>query len=329
MTIQNRIDRASRVSLEELLKALPGGFNAIADIKERRNTVDSLLRMMIAELPPIENVVMEDRNIPGPDGSPEVGVRIYKPVDVSGSLPGMFFIHGGGMIMGFIEGENLKAAMLCETIQAVVVSVEYRLASENPHPAPVQDCYEALVWMSKNATELGFDPDRLAIVGGSAGGGLAIATALMARDQEFPKLCFQMANYPMIDDRNETPSSKEITDVGIWDREANLEAWDWYLGGKPADEYAAPARVKNLSDLPPTFIDVGEIDLFRDEDIEFATRLLQAGVTTELHVYPGAYHASEAFAPDAELSKQIWAKRIEALETSLENLTVLRYQIEG
>ena len=317
MTIQNRIDRASRVSLEELLKALPGGFNAIADIKERRNTVDSLLRMMIAELPPIENVVMEDRNIPGPDGSPEVGVRIYKPVDVSGSLPGMFFIHGGGMIMGSIEGENLKAAMLCETIQAVVVSVEYRLAPENPHPAPVQDCYEALVWMSKNATELGFDPERLAIVGGSAGGGLAIATALMARDQEFPKLCFQMANYPMIDDRNETPSSKEITDVGIWDREANLEAWDWYLGGKPADEYAAPARAKNLSDLPPTFIDVGEIDLFRDEDIEFATRLLQAGVTTELHVYPGAYHASEAFAPDAELSKQIWAKRIEALKQAL------------
>jgi len=317
VTIQNRIDRASRVSLEELLKALPGGFNAIADIKERRNTVDSLLRMMIAELPPIENVVMEDRNIPGPDGSPEVGVRIYKPVDVSGSLPGMFFIHGGGMIMGSIEGENLKAAMLCETIQAVVVSVEYRLAPENPHPAPVQDCYEALVWMSKNATELGFDPDRLAIVGGSAGGGLAIATALMARDQEFPKLCFQMANYPMIDDRNETPSSKEITDVGIWDREANLEAWDWYLGGKPADEYAAPARAKNLSDLPPTFIDVGEIDLFRDEDIEFATRLLQAGVTTELHVYPGAYHASEAFAPDAELSKQIWAKRIEALKRAL------------
>jgi acetyl esterase/lipase len=317
VTIQNRIDRASRVSLEELLKALPGGFNAIADIKERRNTVDSLLRMMIAELPPIENVVMEDRNIPGPDGSPEVGVRIYKPVDVSASLPGMFFIHGGGMIMGSIEGENLKAAMLCETIQAVVVSVEYRLAPENPHPAPVQDCYEALVWMSKNATELGFDPERLAIVGGSAGGGLAIATALMARDQEFPKLCFQMANYPMIDDRNETPSSKEITDVGIWDREANLEAWDWYLGGKPADEYAAPARAKNLSDLPPTFIDVGEIDLFRDEDIEFATRLLQAGVTTELHVYPGAYHASEAFAPDAELSKQIWAKRIEALKRAL------------
>ena len=109
----------------------------------------------------------------------------------------------------------------------------------------------------------------------------------------------------MIDDLNETPSSKEITDVGIWDRKANIEAWDWYLGGKNADEYAAPARAIDLSGLPPTFIDVGELDLFRDEDIEFAKRLLQAGVTTELHVYPGAYHASESFAPEAELSKQI------------------------
>ena len=219
--------------------------------------------------------------------------------------------------MGSIETENNKAAMLCETIQSIVVSVEYRLAPENPHPAPVQDCYKALVWMTKNATELGFDTDRLAIVGGSAGGGLAIATALMARDQEFPKLSFQMANYPMIDDRNETPSSKEITDVGIWDRKANIEAWDWYLGGKNADEYAAPARAIDLSGLPPTFIDVGELDLFRDEDIEFAKRLLQAGVTTELHVYPGAYHASESFAPEAELSKQIWTKRIEALKRAL------------
>jgi len=276
-----------------------------------------LIGMMTAELPPIDNIVIEDRNIAAPDSLLELVVRIYKPTGVSGSLPGIFFIHGGGMIMGSIETENNKAAMLCETIQSIVVSVEYRLAPENPHPAPVQDCYKALVWMTKNATELGFDTDRLAIVGGSAGGGLAIGTALMARDQEFPKLSFQMANYPMIDDRNETPSSKEITDVGIWDRKANIEAWDWYLGGKKADEYAAPARAIDLSGLPPTFIDVGELDLFRDEDIEFAKRLLQAGVTTELHVYPGAYHASESFAPEAELSKQIWTKRIEALKRAL------------
>ena len=317
MTIQNRIDPASSLPLEELLNTLPGGFNAIKDIKERRNVINSLISMMTAELPPIDNIVIEDRNIAAPDALLELVVRIYKPTGVSGGLPGIFFIHGGGMIMGSIETENHKAAMLCETIQSIVVSVEYRLAPENPHPAQVQDCYEALVWMSKNAAELGFDADRLAIVGGSAGGGLAIATALMARDQEFPKLSFQMANYPMIDDRNETPSSKEITDVGIWDRKANIEAWDWYLGGKNADEYAAPARAIDLSGLPPTFIDVGELDLFRDEDIEFAKRLLQAGVTTELHVYPGAYHASESFAPEAELSKQIWTKRIEALKRAL------------
>ena len=322
MTIQNRIDPASSLPLEELLNTLPGGFNAIKDIEERRNVLNSLIRMRTAELPPIENIVIEDRNIAGPDGLLELVVRIYKPADVSGSLPGIFFIHGGGMIMGSIETEDLKAAMLCETIQSIVVSVEYRLAPENPHPAPLEDCYEALVWMSKNATELGFDTDRLAIVGGSAGGGLAIATSLMARDQEFPKLSFQMANYPMIDDRNETPSSKEITDVGIWDREANIEAWDWYLGGKKADKYAAPARAIDLSGLPPTFIDVGELDLFRDEDIEFANRLLQAGVTTELHVYPGAYHASESFAPEAELSKQIWTKRIEALKRALKTNNV-------
>ena len=314
MNIQNRIDPASSLPLEELLNTLPGGFNAIEDIKERRNVINSLIRMMTAELPPIDNIVIEDRNIAAPDALLELVVRIYKPTGVSGGLPGIFFIHGGGMIMGSIETENHKAAMLCETIQSIVVSVEYRLAPENPYPAQVQDCYEALVWMSKNAAELGFDTDRLAIVGGSAGGGLAIATALMARDQEFPKLSFQMANYPMIDDRNETPSSKEITDVGIWDRKANIEAWDWYLGGKNADEYAAPARAIDLSGLPPTFIDVGELDLFRDEDIEFAKRLLQAGVTTELHVYPGAYHASESFAPEAELSKQIWTKRIEAMK---------------
>ncbi|MEC8259527.1 MAG: alpha/beta hydrolase fold domain-containing protein, partial [SAR324 cluster bacterium] len=122
---------------------------------------------------------------------------------------------------------------------------------------------------------------------------------------------------PMIDDRNETPSSYKIMDLGIWDREGNVEAWQWYLGGKPADDYAAPARAENLSGLPPTFIDVGELDLFRDEDIQFAARLIQAGVPTELHVYPGAYHASEVFAPEAALSQSILSRRTEALLRAL------------
>ena len=200
-----------------------------------------------------------------------------------------------------------------------MVAVEYRLALEHPHPAPVQDCYAALKWMAQNADDLAFDPNRLAVVGGSAGGGLTIATTMMARDKGFPRICFQMPLYPMIDDRNETPSSYEIMDLGIWDREGNVEAWQWYLGGKPADDYAAPARAEKLAGLPPTFIDVGELDLFRDEDIQFAARLIQAGVPTELHVYPGAYHASEVFAPEAALSQSILSRRTEALLRALKS----------
>ncbi len=123
--------------------------------------------------------------------------------------------------------------------------------------------------------------------------------------------------YPMIDDRNTTASSHEVTGVGIWDRAGNLEAWSWYLGGEAADEIAAPARAEDLSGLPPAFIDVGEVDLFRDEDIVFANRLMQAGVATELHVHPGAYHASETFAPEAPLSQRIWTLRIDALRRAL------------
>lgn len=126
-----------------------------------------------------------------------------------------------------------------------------------------------------------------------------------------------MPIYPMLDDRNETASSAEIVDVGIWDRDANLEAWQLYLGGKPADHLAAPARVEDVSGLPPAYIDVGTVDLFRDEDIAFAQRLMQAGIPCELHVYPGAYHASETFALDSALSKRIWANRISALQRAL------------
>ncbi|MDG2195622.1 MAG: alpha/beta hydrolase [SAR324 cluster bacterium] len=319
MNIRDRIDTESRGPLDEMLAETPGGFNAIKDIRERRQKLEEQQQKWAKDQPPNENVVTEDREIPGPEEAPPVGVRVYRPKAASGVLPGIFFIHGGGMIMGAVEGENLKATELCEAIQAVVVSVEYRLAPEHPHPAPVRDCYAALKWMAQNADEWAFDVDRLAVVGGSAGGGLTIATTMMARDKGFPRICFQMPLYPMIDDRNETPSSYEIMDVGVWDREGNVEAWQWYLGGKSADNYAAPARAENLAGLPPTFIDVGELDLFRDEDIQFAARLIQAGVPTELHVYPGAYHASEVFAPESALSQSILARRTEALLRALKS----------
>jgi acetyl esterase/lipase len=276
-----------------------------------------LFNELTADLPPNENVVTEDRIVAGPEGAPDISIRIFRPVQSDGALPGIYVIHGGGMVMGDIDGEGPICEMLCETINAIVVSVEYRLAPEHPYPAAVEDCYAGLLWTAENADDLGIDRNRIAIYGGSAGGGLALATALTARDRGSSPVSFVMALYPMIDDRNETPSSHEIVDVGIWDRAVNRESWDYYLGGKPADGYAAPARIDSVDGMPPTFIDVGEVDLFRDEAITFASRLLQAGVQTELHVHPGSYHASEIFAPQAALSARIWARRIEALQQAL------------
>jgi acetyl esterase/lipase len=315
MSRRDLIDPESRVPLDALLAVLPGGFNSIPDIVARRETLSQLLAGL--EVPPNPNVTSQDRVIPGPDGEPDISVRIYRPAAARGTLPGIYYIHGGGMILGNVAGEDAAATSICDRVGAVVVSVEYRLAPEDPHPAQIEDCYAGLAWIARSAAELGIDPARLAIYGASAGGGLAIGTALLARDRGFPALCFQMPIYPMIDDRNETASSREISDIGIWDRAGNIEAWQWYLGDGQPDQYAAPARADSLEGLPPTFIDVGTVDLFRDEDIQFAMRLMQAGVPTELHVHPGAYHASENFAAEAGLSRRIWDLRIAALRRAL------------
>ena len=240
MPQHDNIDAESLAPVAALYEALPGGFNAIPDIHARRETLNGMLKAMTADLPPNENVVVEDRTVPGPEGAPEIGVRIYRPANATGVLPGILFIHGGGMVLGNLDSDHLTAVMLCETIGAVMVSVDYRLAPENPAPAAIEDCYAGLQWMAANADELGFDLARLALFGLSAGGGLAIATALVARDRSGPALCFMMPIYPQIDDRNETASSREIVDIGIWDRAGNIEAWEWYLGGQPADQYSAP-----------------------------------------------------------------------------------------
>jgi len=305
---RDRLDPASREPLEGLLAAIPGGFNAIADINQRREVVSQLL--VEPELD--ARVEMHNRVIPGPAGDQKI--RIYRPTKGGSAQPGLIFIHGGGMILGSIEGEAATAQMLAAEAGVVVVSVDYRKAPENPYPAGADDCYSASAWVFDNAEELGIDPTNIGIYGGSAGGGLALAVALMARDRKSMTFKYMIPIYPMIDDRNETSSTHEVTEVGIWDRAGNIEAWSLYLGGKPADGYAAPARMKDVSGLPPAFIDVGEMDAFRDEDAAFALRLNHSGVPCEFRIYPGAYHASEVFAPEAELSQRIWAGRIEALK---------------
>ena len=315
MSPRDLIDPESRISLDAFLEALPGGFNAIPDIHARRATASAVLASL--EIPENPRVIHEDIAIAGPDGAPDITVRVYRPIDASGPLPGIYFIHGGGMVLGDLDDEHPAAELLCEQVGAVVVSVQYRLAPEHPYPAAVEDCYAGLEWLSKNVAELGVDAERLAIYGASAGGGLTLATALLARDRGGPALSFMMPIYPMIDDRNETASSHEITDIGVWDRAGNIEAWEWYLGGQEADQYAAPARAADLSGLPPAFIDVGTVDLFLDEDLVFAQRLMHAGVPVELHVHPGAFHATELVAPQSALSQRIWAMRIDAFRRAL------------
>jgi acetyl esterase/lipase len=207
-------------------------------------------------------------------------------------------------------------------IDSVVVSVGYRLAPEHPFPAALEDCYAALTWLTAHAEELGVDPARIAVRGPSAGGTLAAAVALLARDRKVVKLAFQQILYSPLDDRQSTPSSYEITDPRMLNRDLLLTIWKDYLGSDHQGEvspYAAPARADDLSSLPPTYIMVGELDPLRDENIEYARRLMQAGVPTELHVYPGGFHGFESQIPTAAISQRATAEANEALKRALQH----------
>jgi acetyl esterase/lipase len=311
------LDPELRARLEELLEANPGGLSAIEDLAERRRTDARLAAEMNGPIEAVRTCSTEDLSVPGPVGSADVPVRIYRPERLQPASPAVFFVHGGGMCLGDLDYEHGTAVMLCEELGVIVVSTGYRKAPEHPHPAPVDDCYAALNWMSANAMALDFDPGRLAIFGGSAGGNLALATALKARDLAGPAVSYVMALYPMVDHRNHAPSANHVPDIGVWDRSTNVQAWEWFLGGQEPDGYAAPLHAEDLAALPPTFIDVGTVDLFRDESLALAQRLLAAGVSTELHVYPGVYHAAELHAPHAEAARHIWSVRLRALRRAL------------
>ncbi|MEM8605754.1 MAG: alpha/beta hydrolase [Myxococcota bacterium] len=247
-----------------------------------------------------DGVELEDRSIPGPPRAPEVGIRIYRPVAESAnrSLPGLLYIHGGGFVLGDLDSEHAGACELCRDLGIVLVSVDYRLAPEHRYPSGLEDCYAALEWTFAHADELGLDPHRIGVMGQSAGGGLSAAIALLARDRKGPSLCFQYLGIPELDDRLETPSMRAFVDTPLWNRPNAIFSWDAYLGegyrrGSPdVPAYAAPARAADLSGLPPAYVTTMEFDPLRDEGIEYALRLLQAGVRTELHSYPGTFHGS-------------------------------------
>ncbi|MFD0769501.1 alpha/beta hydrolase [Bacillus sp. CGMCC 1.60114] len=285
---------------------------------------DDLVMARQMLIPPTENsklVRTTERFISGGDGQ-EMLIKIYEPAQRDQTkLPAVLWSHGGGYVLGHPDGEDSLCENFVEAANCIVISPDYRLAPEHPYPAAIEDCYSALVWMTNSAEELNIDLSRVAIGGGSAGGGLTAALALMARDKGGPAICFQMPLYPMIDDRNITFSSNEIKDKqAIWYTSNNLAAWGMYLGEHANGEispYAAPTREEDLSGLPPTYTCVGQLDPFRDETIDYVTRLAQAGVEVEFHLYPGCFHAFEHIVPNAEISQRAKSEYINALKRAL------------
>jgi acetyl esterase/lipase len=222
--------------------------------------------------------------------------------------------------MGTVAADDGVCEHLVAAVDAVVVSVEYRLAPEHPFPAGPDDAYAVLRWLAASAEELGVDASRIAVAGRSSGGGTAAGAVLMARDRGEVEVAFQMPLYACLDDRLVTPSSHEIQDPRSWNRTLMDNAWDAYLGpmrGADVSPYAAPARAEDLSGLPPAYVQVGELDVLRDENVAYAQRLLQAGVPTELHVYPGAFHGFDVLVPDAEISRRAIEERDAALRRAL------------
>jgi acetyl esterase/lipase len=254
------------------------------------------MRSFVFPGPPLSGEVERSDVVVSTD--PHVTVRVHRPKGVDGPLPCLYSVHGGGYVLGSVDMDDARFDKWCRLYPCVGVSVEYRLAPETPYPGPLEDCYTGLHWTYENAASLGIDRDRLGIGGVSAGGGLAAALALLARDRGEIPLSFQMLECPMLDDRQTTASS-QLDELAIWSRESNTFGWRSYLGdlsgGDDIPYTAAPARADDLTGLPPAFVAVGTVDGFRDEDIAYATRLNQAGVPTELHVYPGLPHGHALF----------------------------------
>ena len=295
--------------LEAVLDYMP--VIGLDDPVKAREEFEKLLVAMRTTLPEEELLEIEDRMIPGWEGDPEVSVRIYRPkavaADPGTTVPGVLQIHGGGFIIGSVEAEHAGAVLTAADLGAVLVSVEYRLAPEHPYPAGLHDCYAALTFLHGEAAALGVDPDRIAVTGASAGGGLAAATALLARERGGPPICFQMLHIPELDDRLETPSMQRFVDSPLWNRPLAVKSWEFYLGDLSGKDdvpiYAAPARATDLSGLPPAYVSTAENDPLRDEGIAYALGMLQAGVSVELHQFPGTFHGS-ALVQSAAVSRR-------------------------
>ncbi len=296
---------------------------AIHDVQARREGLKAI-PVFLERLPDCPDVEVTTHQIDALDGSK---LRLYTFVKKKSSTanpdpgPAVLHIHGGGMIACSVETFARNVTMMADRSGVPFFSVEYRLAPESQGPALVEDCYAALLWLHQNAEKLNIDPKRIAVMGESAGGGLAAGVALMARDKNLqPPLAKQILIYPMLDDRNTSPQP-DIEPFTLWQNPDNITGWTALLGdkaGKPDADvsyYCAPARAESLAGLPPTYMDVGELDIFKQEDMTYARRLMDERISTEFHLYPGLPHAFEVLAPDGSFSHRANQNRIRALTT--------------
>lgn len=288
---------------------------AVGDVATRRERAVPFFAALAANRPPVDGVDVHHHTVTTADGA-ELPLAWYTPTS---ALPGSaaLYLHGGGMIYSLAETAPMYDAAVRGYVAASgvpVLTVDYRVAPEHPDPIPVEDCYAALCWLAEHAADLGVDPARLAVAGDSAGGGLAAGVSLLARDRGGPALALQLLIYPMLDDRTTTPDPTLPLEFLTWTYDDNITGWDALRGARSdVSVYGAPARADELAGLPPTYLDTGELDIFRTEDIAYATRLSAAGVPTELHVHPGVPHAFEGLAPDADVSRRVIADRVRRL----------------
>ncbi len=293
---------------------------AIGDVEGRRIDGHRMFDYVASTWQPVPDVEVGRRTLTTADGT-TLALGWYHMPGRRHRGSAALYLHGGGMILGLEHlglVYDLAVREYVATSGVPMLVVDYRIAPEHPHPSPVDDCYAALRWLADNAATLGVDPGRIGVMGDSAGGGLAAGVCLLARDRGGPAIAQQLLIYPMLDDRAHTPDPQLLPFL-TWTYDDNVTGWAALLGESAGADgvspYAAPARARDLTGLPDTYIDVGDLDILRDEDITYARRLSDAGVPTELHLHPGCPHAFEALARRADVSQRAITDRIRRLRT--------------
>ena len=330
------IGRSARLPLEDSLRHIAPELREAAaklfDPEDASHWTDATFAKWLATRSPppvaprLSDIPVETVRVPVGPGQPEVTLFVING-RAGTKRPGYLHIHGGGYVLGSANNEVAYEQQIAKDLDCVVVSVEYRLALETRYQGMVAEIYAGLGWMHANHARLGLDVERLAVMGESAGGGLAATLAIMARDRREVPLCAQILIYPMLDDRTgSTMMPPDWIGTLLWTRAANRFGWRKYLGQEPGGDdvpaMAVPARAADLSGLPPTFIGVGSVDLFVDEDIAYGRRLIDAGVPTQMDVVPGAFHAFDRIAPECDLSRRFTRTKMNALRRAFGQPTV-------